>query len=245
MDALEKEIAILKTYHEVTEIEKQLQKINELLVTNYMFELSNGLRIYPVEVEAYSKKIEFDDNFVHANILQKNNYGKFYIHRVGKAGTEKSVYKTGTRKGIDICLSDSDDFYYGVLIRSIKSGPGSFVFGPNNVCEFIKDKNGETFEKLEEKVVLKMAVEECRDNSIILHSTRVGLGKKSGNSYGNLLLRTIAGLLYSSNVRYQYREKEKTFKNYIKSNNLSREDAEAMSLKILGYCAKRLINEMF
>lgn len=53
------------------EIEKQLQVINKLIVTNYMFELSNGLRIYPIEVEAYFKDAKFNDEFVHGNELQK------------------------------------------------------------------------------------------------------------------------------------------------------------------------------
>ena len=55
MDTLKKEIAILRQCSDFKEIEKQLQVINKLIVTNYMFELSNGLRIYPIEVEAYFK----------------------------------------------------------------------------------------------------------------------------------------------------------------------------------------------
>ena len=38
MDTLENEIAILRICHEVKDIEKQLQKNNELIFTNYMFE---------------------------------------------------------------------------------------------------------------------------------------------------------------------------------------------------------------
>ena len=48
MDTLKKEIAILIQCSDFKEIEKQLQTINKLIVTNYMFELSNGLRIYPI-----------------------------------------------------------------------------------------------------------------------------------------------------------------------------------------------------
>ena len=55
MDTLKKEIAVLIQCSDFKEIEKQLQTINKLIVTNYMFELSNGLRIYPIEVEAYFK----------------------------------------------------------------------------------------------------------------------------------------------------------------------------------------------
>ena len=60
MDTLKKEIAILIQCSDFKEIEKQLQTINKLIVTNYMFELSNGLRIYPIEVEAYFKHPKFN-----------------------------------------------------------------------------------------------------------------------------------------------------------------------------------------
>lgn len=67
MDTLKKEIAILIQCSDFKEIEKQLQTINKLIVTNYMFELSNGLRIYPIEVEAYfmghrTKRISLDSS---------------------------------------------------------------------------------------------------------------------------------------------------------------------------------------
>ena len=47
MDTLKKEIAVLMQCSDFKEIEKQLQVINKLIVTNYMFELSNGLHSYP------------------------------------------------------------------------------------------------------------------------------------------------------------------------------------------------------
>ena len=61
MDILKKEIAILRRCSGFKEIEKQLQMINKLIVTNYMFELSNGVRIYPIEVEAYDINHETSD----------------------------------------------------------------------------------------------------------------------------------------------------------------------------------------
>ena len=61
MDTLKKEIAVLMQCSDFNEIEKQLQVINKLIVTNYMFELSNGLRIYPIEVEAYFKDAKFNE----------------------------------------------------------------------------------------------------------------------------------------------------------------------------------------
>lgn len=68
---------------------------------------------------------------------------------------------------------------------------------------------------MEGEFVLKEAVEDCRDGEnklIILHSTRVGLGRKQGDDFKDLQLRTIVGLLLSS---YAYKEKEKVFRNYV------------------------------
>ena len=155
MDTLKKEIAILRQCSDFKEIEKQLQTINKLIVTNYMFELSNGLRIYPIEVEAYFKDSKFNDESVHGNKLQKNNYGRFYVHRTGKA--EDSKIKGGTRGGVDICLSDDVNTYYGILIRSAKFDDGTTKFGPNNVLKFIIEDKNVDYKTLENDFVLKEA----------------------------------------------------------------------------------------
>lgn len=243
MDTLKKEIAILRQCSDFKEIEKQLQTINKLIVTNYMFELSNGLRIYPIEVEAYFKDSQFNDESVHGNKLQKNNYGRFYVHRTGK--TQDSKIKGGTRGGVDICLSDDVNTYYGILIRSAKFDDGTTKFGPNNVLKFIIEDKNVDYKTLENDFVLKEAVEDCRDRenkSIILHSTRVGLGRKQSDDFRDLQLRTIVGLLSSS---YAYKEKENVFRNYIINENLSKEEAEKMCIDILGYCPKSLIKSVY
>lgn len=222
MDTLKKEIAILIQCSDFKEIEKQLQTINKLIVTNYMFELSNGLRIYPIEVEAYFKHPKFNDGFVHGNELQKNNYGKFYVHRTGM--TKNSKIKGGTRGGVD---------------------DGTIKFGPNNVLKFIVEDKNLDYNTLEEEFVLKEAVEDCRDRenkSIILHSTRVGLGRNQSDDFRDSQLRTIAGPLLSS---YAYKEKENVFKHYIINENISKEEAEKISIDILGYCPKSLIKSVY
>lgn len=242
MNNLKEEIANLRNCKDLKEIELQLQLINKFIVTNYMFELSNGLRIYPIEVEAYFKSSDFNDEFVHGNELQKNNYGRFYVHRTGI--TKDAKYKGGTRGGIDICLSDSDDFYYGVLIRSAMFNDDTVKFGPNNVYTFIKECDNMDNSVLEKELVLKEAIEDRRDQenkSIILHSTRVGLGNKQNDEYKNMNLRTIVGLLTSS---YEYKEKENVFRSYMIDKNLSEEDAKKKSIEILGYCPKSIIESI-
>ena len=94
---------------------------------------------------------------------------------------------------------------------------------------------------MEKESVLKEAVKDCRDGeskSIIMHSTRVGLS----DNFKNLQLRTIVGPLLSS---YAYKEKENVFRNYIVNDNISKEEAEKISIDILGYCPKSLIESVY
>ena len=98
---------------------------------------------------------------------------------------------------------------------------------------------------MENEFVLKEAVEDCRDRenrSTILHSTRVGLSDKQSDDFKNLQLRTIVGPLLSS---YAYKEKENVFRNYIVNDNISKEEAEKISIDILGYCPKSLIESVY
>ena len=102
-----------------------------------------------------------------------------------------------------------------------------------------------TLEKEVANDVLKEAVEDCRDRenkSIILHSTRVGLGRNQSDDFRDSQLRTIAGPLLSS---YAYKEKENVFKHYIINENISKEEAEKISIDILGYCPKSLIKSVY
>ena len=80
------------------------------------------------------------------------------------------------------------------------------------------------------------------NKSIILHSTRVGLGRNQSDDFRDSQLRTIAGPLLSS---YAYKEKENVFKHYIINENISKEEAEKISIDILGYCPKSLIKSVY
>ena len=112
------------------------------------------------------------------------------------------------------------------------------------LVKILQDKNVD-YDTLEKESVLKEAVKDCRDGeskSIIMHSTRVGLSDKQSDDFKNLQLRTIIGPLLSS---YAYKEKEKVFRNYIVSDNISKEEAEKISIDILGYCPKSLIESVY
>ena len=54
-----------------------------------------------------------EDDCVHRNEKQKNNFGKLYVHK-----TKNNHLKGGTRKGMDLCFSDSESYTLAFLIRS-------------------------------------------------------------------------------------------------------------------------------
>ena len=64
------------------------------------------------EIEIYYKNegVGYIDTTMHGRERQKNNFNNLYLHGAG----------------IDICLSDSEDFYLSILIR------GGYVVGKDN-----------------------------------------------------------------------------------------------------------------
>lgn len=97
--------------------EKMLQKICEKLLNEYVIKLG-AISIEPLLVEAYYYHLnKFEDMSVHAvkestartyelaRKRQKNNFGRLYIHY-------------GTKDGIDVVLSLSDEYYLSFLIKN-------------------------------------------------------------------------------------------------------------------------------
>lgn len=94
-----------------------LQDIMYTLLSDYVFKIQGNkgfVTIDPIEIEAYFfKEVCFEDDCVHRNEKQKNNFGKLYVHK-----TKNNYLKGGTRKGMDLCLSDSESYTLAFLIRS-------------------------------------------------------------------------------------------------------------------------------
>lgn len=117
-----------KMVHELTDINedgdigkcrriKMLQQICEKLLNEYVIKIGET-SIEPMLIEAYYYHSgKFEDTSVHASKnsaaqtyelardRQKNNFGKLYMHY-------------GTKDGIDIVLSRSDDYYLSFLIKN-------------------------------------------------------------------------------------------------------------------------------
>ncbi|MDR1337799.1 MAG: hypothetical protein LBJ73_02090 [Rickettsiales bacterium] len=96
------------------QIVAKLQEINELFLRQYLLNV-DGIIAQPLQVEAYyNNPGVFEDMNSHCNFNQKNRFGRLYFHgyparpvRVG----DKTCY------GVDIVLSDSDDYYLSLLLK--------------------------------------------------------------------------------------------------------------------------------
>jgi hypothetical protein len=182
MNALKEKIE--KELLQSTDCDKQigiLQDINELILTKYKIVI-NGLELYPLEVEAYYyNNPNFKDDTVHRNDLQKSSpeecrFGKLYFHRKGELAT--TPFKSGKRKGVDICLS-TGNYYFGVLIRSARIN-GIPICGPCCVVNHICEKKGVTEISNEWEKIEVLFLQSATDNKKeVCIGKRVGLNQNS------------------------------------------------------------------
>lgn len=137
------------------EIVKQLQKINECFLTKYKINFKykgKTINIIPIETEIYyyNENIDkniFEDKMIHKNDLQKNNFGKLYFHRIQskeyenmKWGAKKTNPIDLKRCGVDVCISNSEEYYLSILIRSaLINGieKANMFSGINKICKKI------------------------------------------------------------------------------------------------------------
>jgi hypothetical protein len=213
---------------------KILQEINKELLTNYVIKIDNEFNVYPIEVESYyfNDANKFQDTYVHKNKLQKNRLGKLYFHRYGKA--EDSPIRPLNRGGIDICLSNSKDYYWGILIRSAWiNNEDKPVCGPGlltkrivrHICkdekiEKLSDKEISEIIKFEKESILFESKNDMRNKeSTIFNATRVGIRNKNNEDckkyYVNLKLRSLIELKEKD---HPFKEKEKVVISYLEEN---------------------------
>lgn len=82
-----------------------LQEMGGALINDYRLE-AFGVVLEPLWVEAYYYHRErFPDENIHMRAKQKNRFGQLYFHERGYGG-------------LDICLSDSDDYYLSFLLKA-------------------------------------------------------------------------------------------------------------------------------
>lgn len=104
---------------------------------------ANGHRLRLMEIEFYWRGDErpgvpsHHDPFTHAHPLQRDNFGRWYLHRQGVK--PDASYKGGSYKGVDVTFGPSGGGGYGgILIRSVQRiSDGTIIEGPCLVAEEI------------------------------------------------------------------------------------------------------------
>ena len=243
----------LTTVTDKKQQESLLQEINKLVLTEYMIEIDHDLVIYPIEVEAYYyHQNNFPDTCVHKFELQKNRYGKLYFHRASNKEDAAFLFDMG---GIDVCLSNSGDFYFGLLIRGAWINqenepictPGVLTrkvvqdICKDNTLEKISEKEAIIIRQYEAKdSIIKPAHSDPRDkDSILFHSTRFGIDPQNHPEYAPYKLRSLIEL---SAPKHPFRAKEKVVLDYMIEHKL--EPTAENVRKLMGSNSNWVLNQL-
>lgn len=243
MDAIKKLLQEMKISTNKEQKIIILQEINSLLLTQYALKIDDSFTLYPIEVEAYYVGYGFKDDTIHGSELQKNRFGKLYFHRKGRDAENKILFN---RSGIDICLSDSVECIFGVLIRSVRvNNEDKLIGGPQllaqrlyrHICNdemitTLSEENKVVLAKYENKseVLVPIAPQSV---PLIIHSSRIGLNVNS--EYANLNLRSLSDLSIS-------KQKEKDVLEYMKYNKI--EGTPENIKKLIGYNSKSILEKL-
>ena len=217
--------------------ENRLQKEAAEFLTNFKLSM-NGVIIQPTEIEMYYyREGEFEDNSVHRNELQQNNYAHFYIHRWGLE--KQDPYKGGNRPGIDFVVSKEENVYHTFLIRSalINNIP---VVGPNKVLKTIKKvSNLADFNEIENTIV-----DICPENNPydVIFSQRINLSNNTSPDFLKLKLRAV---LCDETwfLKNKYRYKEQMILDFMSDKEMTKEESFEFARKRLGYIPSDIRNK--
>lgn len=255
ISSLKRELNSLKVETVQAKQIKIIQKILKQLITKYAIQIDSNFTLYPLEVEAYYfHKKHFRDNTVHRNNAQKNRFGKFYFHRKGDAMKNNIL---NCRAGVDLCLSDSEECFFGVLLRSAKIKLNDkiiSVFGPSKLANLIykqilgntalekgNEQQQSTLKKVEEQV-FDLVIPESdprEDKHKVYNCSRHFTDKQEDKLYDNLLLRSLIELF---NPVYKYKNTYKIVAEYMFENeieptkqNVKKQNNNRNSIKALKY----------
>lgn len=234
--------AAIKKLERETDREKQikiLQSINKLLLTGYEIKIGD-LIIEPLLVEAYYYcPGKFEDTNTHGfksekcRRAQSGRFGKLYVHKIGYGG-------------IDICLSQKNDYCLSFLIKN------SLVY--KNAAEenkkfctqvsllrYLKENlSGADF--IEQNGVLCEKAQKAVD---VVHTVRKGV--KDSFKDEKLASLSVDSLKDYPLTLEKGHTKEKIVENYLKTYyaDSSPDVWKEVSKKILGYSLNTFICENF
>ena len=187
-----------------------LKEINKYFIKNYEIHIDKNLIIRPIETEIYFSRFSStnpikDDGMCHINELQKDRFGHLYFHRYpkkdknDKSNTIKCLSPKTNWGGVDVCLSDSQDYCLSILIRSTLlfingTREGELVSGTRNICDKIKEK---CFDNKDSLQSFFENLEENKDN-------KVGIFKRNDYEQTNIFFQPrISSNKYYEAVEYE------------------------------------------
>ena len=208
-ERIKTEIQYLLRIKEKNLIAKQLQKINDLFLTEYMVKIGD-MEIIPLETEIYYHNDDqpFEDKMIHKNELQKNRFGQLYFHRYKKKDRN---HETNTiniiRGGIDICISEGN-YYLSILLRMAIINK-ELISGINKIQQIFYSKNSgkEKLKGLENKE--KLIIKRNKTNDTIYHQPRIqaGIYKKDENyKLNSMILKYLDSSKLKDSIKKRIKE---------------------------------------
>ena len=227
---MEKLHKLIQTLQASPQKVKLLQEINSQLLSRFRLKITEGIFLYPLEVEAYyNDGDQFEDSSCHCHALQYDRFGKLYFHRLGATDTIDK-----NRGGTDLCLSTRNGLCYSILIRSAKIND-QVIIGPHRVAKKILNQPPTPHSELENKEVLEVSPDNEWTSGPIFHGERIRPGKNAGR-YRKLNLRSLTGL-----KEYKFKDKENVLLSHIHSlEKWEGENPEEQIKEWLGYKSKSL-----
>lgn len=215
-------------------IERFLLDIQDYVITHYALKFPNGL-LRLMELEIYYQGSNYAGESTHGDMLQADNCGKLYDHRKG-----------GTRKGFDVVLSMGEDYYLSCLVKGTVC-EDELLFKQGVSYTKCQELSGVENLSLYDDVALAPLVEPT--SGPIIHSKRIGLTNESDK---NAILRSLNCSYFEPqskdfNLLHKYKGYQKTefFKGEMRLRGVNLQEANDLSLMILGYIEKSTIAEFF
>lgn len=194
---------------------KILQKINEKLLVKYAIKVGE-LTIVPLWVEAYYYHTKsFPDITTHRSPKQQGRFGMLYQHA-----------KTEINGGVDICLTDSKEYFLSILIKN------ALIDGKFYTQEKINGRLIETQENIES---LENIIIEYHREGQVYHTQRIGLTNKDFKDL------PLASLPINEIKNYPFDNKENIAKTYL--DDLFIAEREKKCIELLGYRSKYVIGK--
>ena len=238
MNSLENQILKLSKItvanNDYKEVEKELQLIGKMLVTDYVIKIGN-ITIEPLWVEAYYSNVakEFADPFIHGK-EEQSEFGILYFH-----------HKTDdSRGGVDICLSLCNEdkkeskYYLSYLLKY------TLVNGEFTTQSQLSAKIRKAYDSLPNKNdILEMSCNKS-ETDILGYTTRIGLNVKDSDvekeikkRYASLNLAIAKNFDKTYSVEKKLPHIESLTYSFLSTYDF---DKEKWCKEHLGYCLKNI-----